>query len=602
MDSHSRLSPLTKLWRILDLRRRRAAIVLGAMILVGTLFETLSIGLVIPALALMSRQDLLTTPGFAEYLAILGNPSREELVAYGMAALFGVYAIKTCFLGLVAWRQSKFVSDLEVACAARLFKGYLNQSYGFHLQHNSAHLQRNATTLVAELSQTIQQTLLLVTEACVMVGITLLLLVTEPVGAILVVSLLGGAGWAVNQLVRKRMLVWGRAREFHENQKMQHLQQGLGGIRVVKLSGRETYFQDRFVEHAIGSGHVSQRRVAMKSIPRLLLELLAVGGLAVLVLVMLGRGKAVDALLPTLGLFAAAAFRLMPSVNRIIDGLQSLRFNLPVINVLHEELSHTEDNSLLNETTNAPVSFTRDIKMDAVTFRYPQAKRDSLCELSLVIPKGTSVGFIGGSGAGKSTLIDVLTGLLHPTVGAVRVDDLDIASNLRGWQSQIGYVPQSIYLTDDTLRRNVAFGVPDSQIDEAAVRRAIHAAQLHDHVATLPDGLNTLVGERGVRLSGGQRQRIAIARALYHDPQVLVLDEATSALDADTEAGVMEAVGALHGAKTILIVAHRLSTVAKCDQIYRLDQGRILQSGSAHSVLHGGYATPPMRGAGTISQ
>lgn len=588
MDSPSSLSALFKLWRILDLRRRRAAILLGIMILVGTLFETLSIGLVIPALGLMSKQDFPVDHGLTKYLAFLGNPSHEELVAYGMAALIGVYAVKVSFLGLVAWYQSKFVFDLEVACAERLFKGYLHQSYAFHLQHNSAHLLRNATTLVAELSQTIQQTLLLVTESCVMVGITLLLLMTEPVGAIVVVSLLGGAGWAVNQLVRKRMLFWGRVREFHENLKMQHLQQGLGGIRDVKLSGREEFFQDRFVEHAVESGRVSQRRVAMKSIPRLWLELLAVAGLAGLVLVMLNHGRAVETLLPTLGLFAAAAFRLMPSVNRIIEGLQSLRFNLPVINVLHEELGHIEDNSQLNKTTNPPMSFTCDIKMDAVTFRYPQAKRDSLCELSLVIPKGASVGFIGGSGAGKSTLIDVLTGLLQPSAGAVRVDDRDIAGSLRGWQSQIGYVPQSIYLTDDTLRRNVAFGVPDSEIDEAAVQQAIRAAQLDDHVATLPEGLNTLVGERGVRLSGGQRQRIGIARALYHDPQVLVLDEATSSLDTHTEAGVMEAVGALHGAKTILIVAHRLSTVAKCDQIYRLDQGRIVQSGNAHSVLQGG--------------
>lgn len=592
MDSPSSLLLFFKLWRILDVRRRRTAILLGVMILVGTLFETLSIGLVIPALGLMSKQDFLVDHGLTKYLAFLGNPSHEQLVAYGMAALIGVYAVKASFLGLVAWRQSKFVFDLEVACAERLFRGYLHQSYAFHLQHNSAHLIRNVTTLVAELSQTIQQTLLLLTESCVMAGITLLLLMTEPVGAIVVVSLLGVAGWAVNLLVRKRMLVWGRAREFHENLKMQHLQQGLGGIRDIKLSGREAFFQDRFVEHAEGSGRVSQRRVAMKSIPRLWLEFLAVAGLAGLVLVMLSHGRAVETLLPTLGLFAAAAFRLMPSVNRIIEGLQSLRFNLPVINVLHEELGHIEDNSQLNKTTNPPMSFTCDIKMDAVTFRYPQAKRDSLCELSLVIPKGASVGFIGGSGAGKSTLIDVLTGLLQPSAGAVRVDDRDIAGSLRGWQSQIGYVPQSIYLTDDTLRRNVAFGVPDSEIDEAAVQQAIRAAQLDDYVATLPEGLNTLVGERGVRLSGGQRQRIGIARALYHDPQVLVLDEATSSLDTHTEAGVMEAVGALHGAKTILIVAHRLSTVAKCDQIYRLDQGRIVQSGNAHSVLQGGYANP----------
>jgi ATP-binding cassette, subfamily B, bacterial PglK len=295
-----------------------------------------------------------------------------------------------------------------------------------------------------------------------------------------------------------------------------------------------------------------------------------------LVFTMLGQGRDAASLVPTLGLFAAAAFRLMPSVNRMLASIQGIRFGLPAIDSVHRELSM--DAGTPHRDQAQPISFEREVVARAVSFTYPGKSTPALDGVSLFLRKGQSLGLIGPSGSGKSTLVDVMLGLLPAQSGEILVDGVDIRSNLRGWQNLIGYVPQTIYLTDDTLRRNIAFGVPSSQIDEAAVDRAIRLAQLEDFVLSLDLGLDTVVGERGVRLSGGQRQRIGIARALYHDPPVLVLDEATSALDTDTERGVMQAVTALHGSKTVLVVAHRLSTLEHCDEILELRGGMLVAS------------------------
>lgn len=552
--------------------------------LIGMLLETLGVGLVVPALALMTQNDLATKyPILKPWLASLGNPSRDHLVVGGMLVLVSAYAVKTLFLAFLAWRQAHFVFGLQANFSQRLFAGYLYQPYTFHLQRNSAQLIRNTINQVGEITTVIQQSLMLVTEMLVLLGISALLLKVEPLGALLVVSILGLSGWGINRVTHGHILRWGVAFQRHEGMRIQHLQQGLGGAKDIKLLGRESDFLAQYQLHNAGSSRLSRNQTVLGALPRLWLELLAVTGLAVLVLVMIWQGKPMESLLPTLGLFAAAAFRIMPSVNRVLAAVQSIRFYLPAIDILHREFCLLDATDIPQRGQHLP--FENALVLDRVSFKYPTAETAALRGISLSIPRGASVGFIGGSGAGKSTLVDTILGLLTPNSGTIKINGADIQTNLRGWQDQIGYVPQTIYLTDDTLRRNVAFGLPADQIDEAAVWHAIRAAQLEQFVQELPQGLETQVGERGVRLSGGQRQRIGIARALYHDPAVLVLDEATSSLDTATEHDVMEAVRALHGDKTIIIVAHRLSTVEHCDRLFRLEKGMVVEEGETATVL-----------------
>ena len=321
----------------------------------------------------------------------------------------------------------------------------------------------------------------------------------------------------------------------------------------------------------------------MHQVPRLWFELLAVAALLLLTAVMVWQGTPSTKLIPMLGLFATVAFRMLPSVNHISAATQRLRVSEAMLSSLHKELAL--ENEIPPSRSASPLRFHDRIVLENVSFCYQGAHEAALKSISICIPHGTSVGFVGGSGAGKSTLVDVILGLLPPTSGRVTVDGQNIHDSLRGWQNVIGYVSQSIYLCDDTIRRNIAFGVPEKDIDNDAVWRALKSAQLDEFVESLPDRAETFVGERGVRLSGGQRQRIGIARALYHDPEVVVLDEATSALDTETEKGVMAAVDALHGVKTLIIVAHRLTTVSGCDLLYRLDKGRVVQSGTYAEVI-----------------
>lgn len=584
------MSPFRKIRALLTPAERKSASVLFGLMVIGMALETLCTGLVIPAIALMTQQDLAANyPQLKPLMTRVGGRSQGELVLLTMLVVVAIYLVKNLFLAYLAWSQTRFAFGVQAHMSQRLFKFYLAQPYTFHLQRNSAELIRNAISEVAMFSVAMVSVLGLLTELLVFVGISCLLLAIEPLGALLAAFVLSLAAWAFHRSTRGRIVQWGESRQHHDGLRMQHLQQGLGGAKDVKLLGREAEFLAQFQEHNFKSAQVSQFQATLQQLPRLWLELLAVMGLAALVIAMLAQERSVASIVPTLGLFAAAAFRLMPSVNRMLAAVQSLRYSVPAIDTVHGELL------LLNAEQAEPKPFRRrqtfgvklrsDIRLRAVRFTYPSAHMPALDGISVLIRKGESVGFVGPSGSGKSTLVDTILGLLTPESGNVIVDGKSIHENIRAWQDQIGYVPQSIYLTDDTLRRNVAFGLSDDAIDDDAVRRAIRAAQLEEFVGGLPEGLQTIVGERGVRLSGGQRQRIGIARALYHDPGVLVLDEATSALDSATERDVMQAVNALHGSKTILIVAHRLSTVEHCDRLYQLDQGRVVAEGPPAGML-----------------
>jgi ABC-type multidrug transport system fused ATPase/permease subunit len=574
-----------KIWGLLTAAERRSAIILLGLLFVGTVVETLGVGLVIPAIVLLTQRDFASHyPALQPALHVLGNPAQQSLVVGGMLMLVGVYLVKAIFLALLARQQALFVFGVQAELSQRLFRIYLGQAYSFHLQRNSAQLIRNVFTDVTVFAiNGIQAGMTLLSECLVLLGLGTLLLAVEPLGTLIVVSALGTAAWGFIRLTRGHIVRSGQARQHHDGLRLQHLQQGLGSAKDVKLLGREGDFLAQYRMHAAQSARAAQLMTTLQQLPRLWLELLAIIGFAGLAASMVAQGRALETVVPTLGLFAAATFRLMPSVNRVISAMQSLRYGLPVIDTLSAEFNLAAPDAA---GTRAPVTpFRRTIELNKVTYAYPAAPASALKDLSLVIRHGECLGIIGGSGAGKSTLVDILLGLLTPDNGEVRVDGEDIQQALRKWQDQIGYVPQSIFLTDDTLTRNVAFGLPDEQIDKAKVWRAIHAAQLAEYVHSLPQGPNTLMGERGMRLSGGQRQRIGIARALYHDPAVLVLDEATTSLDATTEREVMQAVRALQGTKTILIVAHRLSTVDNCDRLYRLEQGRVVKEGKPETML-----------------
>lgn len=486
--------PISKaLWQLLAQDRRRSAFALFGLTLIGTALETLGVGIVAPTIQVLTTSEKTqSTAILAALSGALGLRTPQQMVVACMVTLVAVYAVKALYLAFLASRQAAFSFDIQISISDRLFLGYLRQPWTFHLERNSAQLLRNLTTEVGNLNNVTQSFMSVGTEGFVLLGVTGLLVIAEPLGASLVIVTLGLAAWSFHHLTKSRLHRWGQARQYHDGLRLLHLQQGINAVKDIKLLGLEDDFFARYRVHNEGSRRVGQRQVTLQQLPRLWIELLAVTGMASLVLIMLGQGRPLAALLPTLGLFAAAAFRLMPSVIRVMNCVQIIRYYFPVVGLLHGELALVESASAASRSSALP--FREGLTLSGVSFRYPSAGSFALQNVTLSIPRGTSVGFVGGSGAGKSTIVDVILGLLSPASGTVEVDGVDIHANLRGWQDQIGYVPQSIFLTDDTLRRNIAFGLPEDQIDDATVRGAVRAARLEEFVESLPKGLETTVG------------------------------------------------------------------------------------------------------------
>lgn len=564
-----------KMWKMLTEAERRQAVILIFMMLLGTVLETLGVGLVVPVLTLITQSDVGEKyPIYQSAIAYLGNPDQHLIVLYAMLILVLVYLVKSTFLLILTWFQMRFAFGVQAQISHRLFGIYLLQPYAFHLKRNSAKLIHNVITEVNLITgNALLPGMIFISEAMVLIGLSCLLFFMEPIGASIVVLVLGGASWTFHFSTHKRIEKWGGERQYHERFRLHHLQQGLNGVKEIKVLGRELKFLENYEAHNLQSARVGMMHSTLAQLPRLWIEMVAISGLAILVITMFARGSSVESILPSLGLFAAAAFRLMPSVNRLLSSLQSLRYGLPMIKILDEELNLST--SSVNVAIGVDFKFQSEIELRNIDYFYANTSTPSLQRISLKIRRGESIGFIGPSGSGKSTIVDIILGLLEATKGEVLVDGVNIQENLRGWQKQIGYVPQTIYLTDDTLLRNIAFGIADDEINMKSVASAINDAQLGEFIEQLPEGLQTVVGERGVRISGGQRQRIGIARALYHDPSVLILDEATSALDVRTEAEVMDSIKALHQSKTTIIVAHRLSTVEHCDHLFKLHSGHL---------------------------
>jgi ABC-type multidrug transport system fused ATPase/permease subunit len=575
------VNALRQVWSILQRHERRRAGVMLVLMLVGMSLEMCSIALVVPTLAIMTREAGAMPAILRPWVEHFGGLSSPRLILATLGVLLGVYALKSAFLLMVAWWQSRFVSAVQASLSRRIFSSVMGQPWTFHLERNSSTLIQTIAEAQG-FSQVCMQLLQVISESLVAIGLLSILFWYEPVGAVMVAAVLGTAALLFSKVARARSRSWAQRRHQHGRQLLKHLQQGLGGAKEVKVRGCETEFVNQFRVETEGVARMSARQSFVDHVPRTGFEFAAVAALFFLAFAMVWQDQAVQSIVPMLGLFVTVAFRLLPSVNFATLAVQRVRYARPMIDSIHEHLSMPQSADLPAGST--PIAFREDVRVEGLTYQYPSGSEPVLRGIDLVIRKGTSTGLVGGSGQGKSTLVDSILGLLPPTSGRIMVDGVDIQRNVRGWRQIVGYVPQSIYLCDDTIRRNVAFGVPEASIDDGAVRRALEAARLDGLVSSLPDGVNTNVGERGVRLSGGERQRIGIARALYHNPEVLVLDEATSALDNDTERDVMEAVESLHGTRTIIMVAHRLSTMARCDVLHRIENGRIVQSGTFAEV------------------
>lgn len=506
------------------------------------------------------------------------QPSELALVMSALVGLF--FLVRSGAILTQAYVQYRVAHRVGARLSTRLLAGYLDMPYEFHLQRNSSQMVRNAFENAQRfVADGLVPGVRMLAKTAIIAGILSVLLASNPLETILAVFILGPLLWLSLHLVQPRVKRLGRIDQQMAKQTLQSLQQCLHGWRDIVLLGREQYFVRAFSRDRHRLSRARYLRRTAGEIPRIAIEtgivLFIVSSVAFFVVTDGGAARAA----PVLGLFGYAAVRLIPELSQVTKAANSLKFIGPGIDNMYEELRAFEREGRDGGTSAIPIGLRDEVTLKSVRFRYPGADHDALCDVELSIAAGESIGIVGPTGGGKSTLVDVIVGLLPPDEGTVCVDGMDIQTGLRGWYESIGMVPQMVFLADDTLRRNIALGLHDEEIDEGSIWDSVRMAQLEQFVWSLPNGLDTEVGERGVRISGGQRQRLAIARALYRKPDLLVLDEGTSALDNETEAAFVGALEGLRGNRTIITVAHRLSTVASCDRVLLVWGGRIVDSG-----------------------
>jgi ATP-binding cassette subfamily C protein len=525
-----------------------------------------------------------TLPVVSKIHAYLPRQDPPAVILTFTLLVMAFYIGRNAFLTAVTWVQEKALDAAVSQLSHRLLTAYLGAPYAFHFRRNSAGLIHRVTDAVHSVFRGVLGSLLnTASEALVVAGIVVVLAIASPGVTAIAVVVVGGLLLLPLTLSRKATTRWGQAVSQLDTDILQTLQQSLGGVKEVKVIGRESFFLAQFDERMAAAARLRSRYVAVGAALRMGVETTFVCGLLAVSLLLTLRGGA--AALPLLGLFAYAGFRVIPAANRIALYVGQLRYSRAWIHDLRADLAALPTPSITDALEVEPIRFTRAVALERVSYTYAGEPEPVLLDVSLAIAKGESIGVVGPSGAGKSTLIDLLLGLLEPTAGRITVDGRDITSAMRSWRRHIGYVPQEPFVLDDTVRRNVAFGIADAEIDDGRVSAALRLAQLADVVAGLPRGLDTMLGERGTRLSGGQRQRVAIARALYDEPEVLIFDEATSALDTPTERELIAALEALRGVKTLVVIAHRLTTVRRCDRIALLRDGRLAAVGSYDDLL-----------------
>lgn len=571
---------LRKLNYILNRRQKIQLAFLFVAIAIGSFLELMGVTSVLPFIdVVMDPEMVKTDETYRFFYEMLNLPNVNYFIAVLAVAIIGVFVIKNVFVSFMYYMQYKWTFNNQAKLAGRLMECYLKQPYYFHVMHNSAELIRNINLDTVMMFHGILAVIQLLTEVCVCIVLGLYMLIKDKsitigVGGFLVIFVL-----LFVKFFKRNLEETGQKDRKYSEEIVRWLQQSFGGIKETKVMGRERFFLEQFNQNYEMFAECERNYRFMQVAPKPVMEAVCVTGLLTVVALKLLNGTTSNYFISTIAVFAIAAFRLLPSFNRIANYLSVILFNKSALNEVYKdlkEIEHLEDMQF-QKRADKELPLEKELRIEHLTFTYPEMDYNVLDNVSFTIQKNTSVAFIGPSGAGKTTLADIILGALNPLKGNVYADQTDVFENLSRWHKSIGYIPQSIYLMDDTVKNNIAFGIAQEDIDEERIWNALERAQLKDFVEQMEFGLDTVIGESGIKLSGGQRQRIGIARALYNDPQILVLDEATSALDNETETAVMEAIESLAGSKTLIIIAHRLSTIRNCDVVYEVKDGRVVQ-------------------------
>lgn len=573
-------SILNKLDKIIDKREKPKLIILIVLMIVGALLETLGISLIIPLVSVVTDERIfMENPNIRFICGIFHITSVKGFALLVIFSLALLYIIKNVYLLFEYKQQYRFIYRNRFHLQKKFLEFYLHRPYEQFLYSSTAEVVRVVTSDVTQVFSLMTNVMQIFTEGALCLMLVFALMLVDPVITILMGFLLVGVMVLINLSIKPVLQRAGKNGQIFGKEMNKWMLQSVAGIKEIKVAGKEYFFLDRFSWFGKKAIDTERKNAEYRNVPRLMIESISMAGILLVIGLLVLSGRELTSMIPQLSAFAMAAVRLMPSANRVSTSLTAISYQEPSLDKIIENLEPTENREKMSLGTKTeeikPMMFQDSLVLDKVTYCYPGDNKKVLEAASMMVPARTSVGIVGESGAGKTTVVDLILGLLIAESGKILVDGQNIMDNYSGWLACIGYIPQSIYLMDDTIKANVAFGISDEQADDKKIWDALDEAKLGEFVRSLPKGLYTEIGEQGVRLSGGQRQRIGIARALYSKPQLLIFDEATSALDNETETAIMESINQLRRKNTMIIIAHRLTTIEGCDMVYRVKNGKI---------------------------
>lgn len=589
-EDNKKVSMLQKISYMFDKRQKRQMLGLAGLILIGGVLETMSVSMMLPVVqVIMDPDDLMSNEYVSKIVEMLHIDSGRQLIILMLGALIALFVIKNAYLLFQTYVQNTFVTRNRNRMISRVMREFLNRPYEEYLGADIPTVFRLTDSDIPNAFELILVMIQMLTEVVVTVFICCALVIVSPVMCLFIVVIFLGMTLMITRVLKPRLNEIGRRNQSIQSRIAKWRIQSIYGLKDVKVLHREEFFVRNYYESGAIGANVARNYAVLNNLPRLLIETVFMAAMLLFVMLYMLRGGDITVLIPQLTAFAVAAIRIMPSASRINTYLSQIAYSQPCLDYLYENLTaemKADVNGSVTGLTSGgqsvtvrkPLELKDKIVLDHISFTYPNTEKPIFTDAHMEVHKGQSVGIMGPSGAGKSTIVDILLGLLHAQEGTITCDGVNIFDDYPAWLGKIGYIPQAIYLIDESIRDNIAFGIDAEKIDDKRIWEVLEEAQLKEFVEELPEGLETTIGDRGVRISGGQRQRLGIARALYHNPEILVFDEATSALDGDTEKAVMDAVNSFHGRKTMVIIAHRLNTIAKCDVIYKVENEKIVET------------------------